>query len=206
MEELLQLGQPRVSAAPWGLGLVPSLCSARAPHQRRFPALFNALRRGGAGLGRVGCVSFPPLTSAPASPSGTRVSAALPARISVSSPCQCHPAPAASTGALLPARRCAEMAAQPLEEMADSFVLALSAFPPPFLSSLLPAFAGAYAAVWGRQPAPVLRMALSRTLPSAHSSSQITTGCQRNYGFGARAAAGWQGSGSAKARDCMETA
>lgn len=38
----------------------------------------------------------------------------------------------------------------------------------------------------GRRAAPVLRMALSAAPPSAHSSSQITAGCQRNYGFGAR--------------------
>lgn len=38
----------------------------------------------------------------------------------------------------------------------------------------------------GRRAAPVLRMALSATPPSAHSSSRITAGCQRNYGFGAR--------------------
>ena len=43
----------------------------------------------------------------------------------------------------------------------------------------------------------MLRMALSVTLPSAHSSSQITTGCQRNYVFGAQVSAVWQGSSSA---------
>lgn len=70
------------------------------------------------------------------------MSTALPARISVSSPrsrrANVTLLAAASTGSLLPACRCAEMAAQPLEEMADSFFLALSAFPPsfPFLSSL----------------------------------------------------------------------
>lgn len=81
--------------------------------------------------------------------------------------------------------------------MADSFSLAFCLL---FFFFLFPsslAFAVAYAVVWGRRAAPVLRMALSVTLPSAHSSSQITTGCQRNYGFGAQVSAVWQGSRSA---------
>lgn len=64
-------------------------------------------------------------------------------------------------------------------EMADSSLSSPAAWW--VFSLLLPAFAVAYAGVWGRQSAPVLWMALSVTLPSAHSSSQITTGCQRNY-------------------------
>lgn len=80
-----------------------------------------------------------------------------------------------------------EMAAQPRADgrPSPSSPSPFSAFPtPPLLFRFFsPCPRGAER---GRRAAPVLRMALSAAPPSAHSSSQITAGCQRNYGFGAR--------------------